>query len=222
MLSCSGNTERQAIEKTISDFPFFKPQKNGQYLLRRKIDTRDVTVSLFESNDGERKEIITIGNKNGVVSIPLLSNNYRDYWSFPNDKNLSDFPKIKTTFEAEYLNGIKHLNLYNKEDFIAVNEEIFLNLLHCVRYTDTLALYNKINDSYITFVDPKNSYDCLKRTQSNFQLISKDAKNNFKGCDYYYDLNRRRIHRVEIKDDGDDHSAFYVSFLSLRQDCVTD
>lgn len=222
--SCSKNDEKNAIEKTILDFPFLKPKNNETYILQRKIDLDSIKLSLFQSTDCKDNQIITIENKGKFYSIPLLSNIYRDYWNFPNDSTYKNIPKVNTTFEKEYIKGMKQLNLYNANDFFSVNREILQSLLHCRTNieTDSLKFYDKINNVYTNEVNPENINDCLQRTISNFKLISLDAKNQFKDVQYYYDEYRDRIYRLENTENRENYPKINIKIKSFRQDCITE
>ena len=227
LLSCSKNAnakEELEIQKTLTRFPFLKPQKDGKYVLERKIDLDSIKLSLYQSNDGQYNEIIVINNKNNCVSIPLFSNEFRDYWNFPNETSFPNISRTNTTFEAEYINGMKKLNLYDLNNFFPVSTEILQSLLHCKTNieTDSLAFYQKINPFFTNVVKPENEKDCLKRTIENFKTISNDSRKKIQNHIYYYDEARNRIYRFENTEKRENWPKANINIKSLRQDCITE
>lgn len=227
LINCSKNNnlkEELEIQKTLTRFPFFKPKNNERYILKRKIDLDSIKFSLYQSNDGEYNEIIVINNRSNCVSIPLFSNQYRDYWNFHNDNNFKNIPKTNTTFEAEYINGMKKLNLYNMNNFPLVTTEILQSLLHCKTNieTDSLAFYKKINSVFTNEIESENEEDCLKRTIENFKIISNDSKKTPQNDhSYFYDELRNRIYRFENIEKRENFPQINLNIKSLRQDCIS-
>ena len=114
IISCKENkdrgfdSEKESISFVLEKFPMI----NKNLTPVRKIDLDSLSITLLQtSNKRTYDEILVFEKKNKFYAIPFFSNMYADYWNFENDNQPKLFPKTNSTFEKEFSNLIKTLNL---------------------------------------------------------------------------------------------------------------
>jgi hypothetical protein len=212
------DSEKESITYILEKFPII--DKNLS--LVRKIDLDSLSITLLRNpNKKAYDEVLVFRKKDKFYAIPFFSNMYADYWNFENDSQPGLFPKTNSTFEKEFSNIVKVLNLSGPE-FSLLYEELMFSILHTEK-----DLNNKIgvfqNTTYMTNrVDKFKSEEtdsCRKRTDLLFKQISGDYKNKqiMIMFQYYWDRENGRVYKFENK--AKNFNEIKFSFKTYRIDC---
>lgn len=227
---CKKLNDEPNVEKAISEltnnFPQLRKSKSKQseyYKLIRSVTYGENEFKLQlhsepDSLNDPQKILVLINSKNQCYAIPFLSNTYRDYWGFKNEKTLSNVKKTKSNFNQEFINALSTLKL---NDTLGtgrkVISEMMFSLLHCKVITEkdsTEVLIGYSNENY----DLENElFDPITkiRFRKNYQELSKNWNKYeyFKDYNSYYDTENYRIYQI-INNEG-----FYTKPLKLVIKC---
>nr|WP_315199926.1 hypothetical protein [uncultured Flavobacterium sp.] len=120
----------QILKGRTNHYQFEKSIKNGKY---------GFEIQLYSQLDTVRdpqKIMVFINSKKECYAIPFLSNTYRDYWEFRNEKILSKVKRVNTTFTKQYVAALNSLDLNKREIYYVLTNEILTSLLNCDRVGD--------------------------------------------------------------------------------------
>ncbi|MBP4143234.1 hypothetical protein J3S90_15645 [Flavobacterium sp. P4023] len=230
LIGCKKINDEANVEKAVSDltnnFPQFRKGKSKQieyYKLVRSVIYGENEFKLQlrsepDSLNDPQKILVLINSRNQCCAIPFLSNTYREYWGFKNEKTLPNIIKTKSNFNQEFINALNTLKL---NDTLGTGRkvitEMMFSLLNCKYITDkdsTEVLQGYSNENYELdneLFDPKTRI----RFRKNYQEISKDWFINEYSPEQnsYYDTKNYRIYQI-INNEG-----FYKKPLKLVIKC---
>jgi len=226
IISCKENkdrgfdSEKESISFVLEKFPMI----NKNLTPVRKIDLDSLSITLLQtSNKRTYDEILVFEKKNKFYAIPFFSNMYADYWNFENDNQPKLFPKTNSTFEKEFSNLIKTLNLTG-EEFGILYQELMFSTLHTENN-----LNNKLSffQNAVYFSGRVNKYkqeetdDCKKRINIVYEQINKDynSKQIMIMSEYFLDKTNGRVYRFENKAKNFNEIKFNIK--TYRIDCYT-
>jgi hypothetical protein len=235
-IGCKQLNNEPNVEKAISDltnnFPQFRKGKSKQieyYKLVRSVTYGENEFKLQlrsepDSLNDPQKILVLINSKNQCYAIPFLSNTYRDYWGFKNEKTIPNVKKTKTNFNQEFIQALNTLKL---NDTLGtgrkVISEMMFSLLNCTTVTEkdsTEVLNGYSNENH----DLENElFDPITRIRfrKNYQELSKDW-HKYECCpDYnsYYDTKNYRIYQI-INNEGFYNKPLKLVIKCYRQNAV--
>ena len=212
------NSEKESINYVLQKFPMI----DRNLVLVRKIDLDSSSITLLRNpNKRTYDEILVFEKRNKFYAIPFFSNMYADYWNFENDPQPKLFPKTNSTFEKEFSNLIKILNLTGVEFDMLINELMFSTLHTENKLNDKLSILQ--NKTYITQRVDKYKIEeidsCSKRTNIAFTNILKDynSKKIMIRFQYFLDQKNGRIYKIENK--GEKENDLKIIIKTYRIDC---
>lgn len=229
LIGCKQNNDQnieKAISHLITNYPQLGKGKTNNIEYYKVIKSVTYGENEFElqlrsepdSLNDPQKILIIINSKNQCYAIPFLSNTYRDFWGFKNEKTIPNVKKTKSTFNQEFNNALNTLKL---NDTLAtgnkVISEMMFSLLNCKIITEkdsTEVLIGWSNENHNLkneLFDPKTKI----RFRENYKELSKDW-HKYECCpnyNSYYDTKNYRIYQIINKEE------FYTKPLKLEIKC---
>lgn len=236
LIGCKQLNDEPNVEKAISDltnnFPQFRKGKSKQieyYKLVRSVTSGENEFKLQlrsepDSLNDPQKILILINSRNQCYAIPFLSNTYRDYWGFKNEKIIPNLKKTKSNFNQEFITALNTLKL---NDTLGTGRkvitEMMFSLLNCTIITEkdsTEVLNgwsNPNHDLENELFDPKTRI----RYRKNYQELSRDWHKSECCPDYnsYYDNENYRIYQI-INYEGFYKKPLKLVITSYRQNAI--
>ncbi|WP_026978607.1 hypothetical protein [Flavobacterium tegetincola] len=236
LIGCKQLNNEANVEKAISDltnnFPQFRKGKSKQieyYKLVRSVTYGENEFKLQlrsepDSLNDPQKILVLINSTNQCYAIPFLSNTYRDYWGFKNEKTIPNVKKTKSNFNQEFITALNTLKL---NDTLGtgrkVIKEMMFSLLNCTIITEkdsTEVLNgwsNSNHDLENELFDPKTKI----RFRRNYQELSKDWHNNEYSPEQnsYYDTKNYRIYQI-TNNEGFYKKPLKLVIKSYRQNAI--
>jgi hypothetical protein len=219
------------LAATLNNFPQF-PKEKGElsrfYSLIRSVSIADGSIEIQlrstpDSIDDTQKMIVVINPARKTYVIPLFSNTYRDYWSFPFDSILPSVKPVKTTFEEQLNICLNTLGLNDTLNTAGkVVEEIFRSLLQCreLDISDSTYVQSSPSNSTKSSLPDEDRASCDKRFKRNWDTIAQDFIPQ-EGIAYkhsFIDVSNERICQFNFKNfEYKKRNYFKIKFF--RTDC---
>lgn len=216
-------TTDESVKDVFTRFPLLNDM---EYKTIRKISFHDnFEIELKQSYNEQEEEnfqqiAIFKNSNNHYYAIPLLSNQYEDFWQF-HISNLETTFKSNSTFEKEFNEMLNKLNLLvprnhkNAEQLAIVTNEFMISVLHAKNdFAGDSLLKNTIftNSNYIKN-RIENSDSCLSRCRKNLKVV------NLNSPFTYFDTGNGRIY--EFRDDAQTAKELpKIRIKNYRQDCI--
>ena len=227
-LACAHRKSREIVISELGDkFPQIKRYAGDFHLVRGvTIEKPTAWIELYSQHDSleNSQEIILITNSvYKSYGIPLLSNEFSDYWNFPSDRAVSCKSYTNTTFENELNNCLDSLNLNDTAGSAEkIIDELLFSILHCQRLqmSDSSKLLRVNLENHRSCTD--EDYDsCSVRITNNWNIIANeltfearysksvfwDEANSRVYIFDYSNFKKRRINKFKLR--------------SLRGDCFS-
>lgn len=197
----------QILKGGIDQYKFEKSIKNGKY---------DIEIQLYSQTDTVRdpqKIMVFINSKKECYAIPFLSNTYRDFWEFRNEKTLSKVKRVNTTFTEQYVQALDFLHINKNEIYYVLTNEIIISLLNCDRValkdSDFLKSLIFLNNKGVSESD-QDDEQSLKKLLKNYEEIRRTPNTdiNFHNNQMYLgylDYKNFRFYQVVYKYDRVKH-----------------
>lgn len=216
-ISCSESKEAEvgkSIKNLIKRFPQLNTTKKtfeNDYKLVRSVKNGkfDFEIQLLSEPDsikGKQEIIVFINSKKECSAIPFFSNKYKDYWEFPFDTQISNVPKVNSTFTKELNNVLNKLTSKanpKKEniDYEIINELLF-SVLNCrnLEERDSLLISKRI--SMNLEIPEEKSDSAFIRLRKNYQLMKQDwhPKQYQTNYNCYLDKKNARIYQFKYSE----------------------
>jgi hypothetical protein len=231
--SCRQAAKQPTVEKALSalterfsQLPKAKENQAEFYKLIRSvtIGPADVELQLRSTSDtikNPQSIIIFINRDKQVFGLPLLSNEYRDYWNFLFDTVFRKLKPANTTFQKELQHCIDTLGLNDTLGTAAkVIDEMLTSLLQCRRIYDCDSSELQGLRSYINYDFPEEENDtCQARFKRSWEAIYSEMhpEEFFIVRNAYWDEKNGRIYQF---DSPKRKAKLKVGVRVYRQDCI--
>jgi hypothetical protein len=221
--------DQQIIKEAEDRFPQLKVNADStrDYFFAKSVNLADpsVQIKLFKTKpeEGDKKEIIILSNANGLsYPIPILGNQYKDYWNFLFDPPLKQDQSIHTTFEKEINNALERLQLNVGYDGSIIIEELLKSLINCRNLNEQdITMLKRQGGGFIeSGVSEDNPDSCDKRNKLNFDTILKLMHPREHEIDEnaFFDEKHSRIYQLDFKPVKQQVKNYY-KIKVFRQGC---